>query len=1642
MEFTEEIEALQFTFPGDITWDQTEGEVLVRFTSDGHKLLTLHLTRSYPSAPPNIIVHECPDAAGIQRRLERYAEEQVGSPMLYGIVGILKEHVTACGTDEELPAEELARDKGPSRGSSANKDRSTICKYYLQGKCKFGDKCLQQHASKHKPQITVVDEGSDKKGTARKEPKSNDSLHPTADEKPKKQKKSPNVSSEDEDSTKKTPMRQAVDVISRILWDPDLPAKDFAVGYLDRFLGILEKPFSDFSWEDIASVGNNVLAVPQHRIQYFKYKNTIVWDKRCQLDDFFGSRGGKLISDFVDKTAVNAKQVEQVEPQESKAVASSQKEEGQAFLDEEEEPEEDDVSSAGAVDNKDRPNHFVCLHITSMEVKGMVEEIQTSICGHTPQLAEGCLPIDALHVTLCMLRLNSEQDRATAQAVLSDARTQFIHILPPCLQLTFRGVDNFRGRLVYVRVEPEPALERFVSYLLEQFQQAGLGTPGNHDQFTPHMTILKLTRPMARKLHTHAISPASYLAYRESPVGQHTVDNLQLCSMTAGKQGDGFYLRLETISNSLCGLPLFSTVLINHLNMLALQGIVTGAERDKLTHKVLQGGVHFEVAVEDIRQLCCQESARGLCTVPGQPIVVIMRGVPGSGKSHLVNSCKEMLTDPSSVAVCSADQYFSEAPGGYKFATHLLPKAHAHCLGRFVHALTEGKRLLVVDNTNSKLWEYRVYVFICEVLGLKCHVLEIPCEHPSITNMFCSRNVHGVDSAIVNRLVQRWEKDSNATYVPPSLILPRPSPAQPELFSLLSLCDPDSSVGTLDPVVPIYTGIFLSVEAQWSLLSSFPPTHPHIYADHVTLHFEPSVKDLLECGVGRQVMVKVTGKVDNGKVQAVTVELPRGVSCGNRFPHITISTNEGVLPKEANTVLEAQPAQPFSACVPLGGVVGVMVSGEGGGEGSVDPMGRFENKTTPPSFLVTSEADLHQFVLPRLKQKEVSQEDMEAILAARVSACEICTGTLPITQLFVFDFDGTLFNTPNPLEGRVMYEQLTGKPWPHRGWLGWPDSLLPPLKSTPLPAVAEFRRHLNIAGSFTILMTGRAQRIARAVKLILDNAHLVPQRYVFKPNISLKSTSAYKSRVIQELLEEFPQVTVVKIWDDDEDNLSAFHQVAKSCSRDIQFDIIDATRTPALQEGRSSSKATRVPTPSALKKYLMSYGYIPSPVHSVAATSGVRFLAERHASAIGFHGDPLLLAYEFGSHLLGRDGDVDMCLLVPPSFTVDAAMERMEASLRSCGVTHVHAGHSSRCPRLKTMLCFPTTSSINYDIVFAVVAMDTFFSAPPPTQLPVSEVLGYIKAGDSASKAALNGPVFLQHVDTIISGVLTRQQFGLVVEAVVQLLSANGQKGNSYHCIRTFHVVQLLADFVKAQKAMPTADFTPDHLFKEFVTHVALLAPDKWAKLFGEFVPQEFIPRVTKIFSKASQHVSVEDYPSITVFEDMMSHAQFPPEGYTTVDLILSGTDDSQLWKLHTLIESRLPTYIRQLLRCGLDVTPDGHVRNERKFSFAVPNSKQTKDTLQQVLRPLWNELADYRKNKSASVELTFGMAVQGAEGKGDLEEQVAQFARTTTSTELHLPPSLSSYERLKVHEAAEQLGLVHCTVGNGKSKHIVIKKR
>ena len=210
-------------------------------------------------------------------------------------------------------------------------------------------------------------------------------------------------------------------------------------------------------------------------------------------------------------------------------------------------------------------------------------------------------------------------------------------------------------------------------------------------------------------------------------------------------------------------------------------------------------------------------------------------------------------------------------------------------------------------------------------------------------------------------------------------------------------------------------------------------------------------------------------------------------------------------------------------------------------------------------------------------------------------------------------------------------------------------------------------------------------------------------------------------------------------------------------------------------------------------------------------------------------------------------------------------------------------------------------------------------------------------------------------------------------------------------------------------------------------------------------------PRVIQVFTAASREMAYDDFPSLTCYEEMVYRSvPFPPEGYTPIELSLSGSNEASLWKLYTVVEARLPSYIRQLLSLGVDVHPDGNTSNQR-FVFTIPHSKSSKQILQQVMRPFWSEMLEFRNQGGVNVELTFGQRLDSTQPLSSLvnkaipdgvNETIMQFNSQSSSKELHLPASLNRYERLQVHETAENLGLSHSTVGEGKDRHIVITKR
>ena len=1506
---------------------------------------------------------------------------------------------------------------------------TSVCKFYLKGKCKFGSQCKNAHPGQSE---TKKSETQTKKSETQSKTKQ------VVQEK---------KNEDDCVDEKKQKMRTATEVISRIQWDPDLPTEDFTVGYLDRFIGIQEKNFSEFSWEDISSVGANVLAVPKHRIQYFKYKDTIVWDKRDQIDNFFGSRGGKTIQEIVSKSE---------EP--SPTAASSDGEWTLLEAETEVELVEGDQHNKRYYSDVNRPTHFICMRVDDENVIAELKKVVSYITKLSPQLSECLINVSALHVTLCMLKLTTDQHIETARKVLNDEKLQFISLLPPCVKLSFTGIDNFRERLIYVKVKPEPALSKFVSHLIERFQAAGLKTPGNHEEYTPHITLAKLSRPKQKELNTNIINPACYQPYIDTSLGYQSVSCIHLCSMHAPAQEDGFYLCYDTINNSLLGLPSsFVTLVSNQVGLLSDMGYVSESERDQL-RKDLSTSVEtkddgkFDDVIEELVRLN-KEATTFESLVAVQPSVIILRGLPGSGKSYLARNCQEVLSNPSQTAVISADNYFSE-DDTYSFNPLTAYKAHQYCLEQFLLALARGCKLIVIDNTNTQLWEYRLYTYLCDVLGYQCYILEIPCLSLSMADMYCNRNVHGLLTPAVTKMYQRWEEDSNRVIAPVDLAYPRDwNPRHRPVYSLLSLCQLQtlsipSELKSL-PLVAVYIGIFLTPESRWQVLANCRPAHSELYASHVTLSFKPTCQQLTNALIGKKVKLQLVGQSDNGRIQAAVVGLPHQLSSQNKTAHITVSAIEGVAPKSANVMLQAKLIRQTQV-VYLEGTVGVVVRSatedEKIGKDSTDEM--ISDKIF---YTIKSPSELKS-VLPNI----LSFDSCNEVSSSDEHKSGILTGEQKITQLFIFDFDGTLFVPPGNFQGRREYEKLTGKKWRRKGWLGWSESLLPPLKTSPGPALGQFHSHVNRAGSYTVVLTGRVENVRLGLNYVLEKSQLFPQKLICKPNITDEATSTFKLRTVKELLAQFPDVTYVKFWDDIPENLAAIESLSRSKGSNIQFEIIDATKMSATHRS-IRSESVKMPSlkttfGSFLQAHLNQHGLLPTLEYQSGVYEGLEFIATQFSKVIDYKGNPLNLLYPFGSQPLNRVSDIDVCIIAPSVHTHIHWLTVLATNLESCGIKYVHVGHSSRCPRLKVLLQFSSTPCIEFDIVVALIPNKEIFENPSEGQVPVLKLAEMREAGDNVSKVALSGPIFLDRIMKVIKNCnVSIELVGAVVEMTIQLLIAKREKGNAYHCVRSFHVVKLLLNFMESfsNETTPTTVDDFDIFFQKFINFVSQMTFDSWTSLCGEFVPEEYIPRLCTIFQETDTRLRESDFPSCEVYEDILSRTTFPPESYTPVEIRISGTNQLMKWKAKMLVEARLPTYIRQLLTVGLDVVSDGNSKCESRFCFAVPQGKSIKETLQQTLRPFWTEMSDIRKSDGLKIQLTFDQPVDAASSNKAIVtdtkvsavlDSVTEFV-SSTNLELHLASNLSAHTRLLVHETAERLGLQHNSVGSGRNRHIVLKK-
>lgn len=147
----------------------------------------------------------------------------------------------------------------------------------------------------------------------------------------------------------------------------------------------------------------------------------------------------------------------------------------------------------------------------------------------------------------------------------------------------------------------------------------------------------------------------------------------------------------------------------------------------------------------------------------------------------------------------------------------------------------------------------------------------------------------------------------------------------------------------------------------------------------------------------------------------------------------------------------------------------------------------------------------------------------------------------PIVKISVFDFDQTLINTPDKEEGPELWKQKTGEEWPHRGWWGRAETLDPNIFEIEpnQNVVRAYEKEYWDPNTLTVLMTGRHVGLWDEIMHILNKFGLEFDVYSLKKK---SPTLDEKIEKIEALIDQYPDVKTLEIWEDREEHVKVFRE--------------------------------------------------------------------------------------------------------------------------------------------------------------------------------------------------------------------------------------------------------------------------------------------------------------------------------------------------------------------------------------------------------------------------------------------------------------------------------------------------------------------
>jgi hypothetical protein len=295
---------------------------------------------------------------------------------------------------------------------------------------------------------------------------------------------------------------------------------------------------------------------------------------------------------------------------------------------------------------------------------------------------------------------------------------------------------------------------------------------------------VKLNRKLSKTLNYDGSVgklPRSLFVSRERDlIGQQACESIQFCELYAPKDAHtGFYRCVGSLTNSPLERPtnfvFDSKQLLGRMLEPQEDRWVRGSEVTDLSP--VSGIASMDIVAQQLERRC---------------FVVLMRGLPGHGKSHfsrdiltlwsetLKSHFGERLSEESLQDHCiciSADDYMVGPHGETEFDPSLLPISHKRCQEKFREGLLAHKlriesealtpTLIVVDNTNTTPEEYAPYLSLAAQFDAELMVVEVDIsfndEVGLVPTLSCEKALHysqqhGIHDVPAHALLRMWSR--------------------------------------------------------------------------------------------------------------------------------------------------------------------------------------------------------------------------------------------------------------------------------------------------------------------------------------------------------------------------------------------------------------------------------------------------------------------------------------------------------------------------------------------------------------------------------------------------------------------------------------------------------------------------------------------------------------------------------------------------------------------------------------------------------------------------------------------------------------------------------------------------------------------